>query len=297
MLATLALVAITAVWGWTFVLVKEAIQTIPPYEFLAIRFIAAALLLALFIPREVVAARKPELRAGASAGVVLGVGYGLQTVGLQYTSATKAGFITGLFVVFTPPLAALMLRRVPPFSGFLAAGISAGGLLLLTQGRLGSGFNYGDLLVLGCAVSFAVHVVILGKIAKAHHAGMLAVLQLGSSGVGFALVSVMTEDLVAPAGTQVFVALGVTAVLASALAYLVQTWAQKHLSPTRTAVTLAMEPVFAGGAGFILLGERLTGGGWLGAGLILGAMLMASRIQDLDSLSDGILGPLASRGG
>lgn len=279
LIATGALVAVTVVWGATFVIVKEAIEVIPPYEFLAIRFIVASAVLAALIPKQVRATGPATLRAGAIAGIALGAGYGFQTVGLQFTSATKAGFITGLFVVFTPPLAAVMLRRAPTFVAMASTLIAAFGLFLLTVGRLGAGFNFGDLLVGGCAISFALHVVILGKIAKDHRAGVLAVFQLGIAGLAFALISVASEELVWPSTAQVWFALAITSLLASSAAYLIQTWAQKHLSPTQTAVTLTMEPVFAGVAGFLILDERLSSLGWLGAGLILAAMLLASRPQ------------------
>ncbi|MBW3589011.1 MAG: DMT family transporter [Actinobacteria bacterium] len=264
----------TAIWGVTFVMVKEAIEKVPPFEFLAIRFIMAAAILAIVFPRRAAAVRRTSLTAGAIAGAALGAGYAFQTVGLQYTGATKAGFITGLAVVFTPPLSARVLKRPPSRAGVIGVAIAAAGLALLTAGP-SLNFNAGDGLVLFCAVSFAIHIVVIGRFAPAHDPRTLTIVQLGLSGIAFSAIAIAGEDLKAP-DSSVWIALLVTAVGASAVAFLAQTWAQRHLSPTATAVTFTMEPVFAGLAGFALLGERLSVAGWVGATLILGAMLLAT---------------------
>jgi len=273
-LAAGLLIAVTAIWGVTFVMVKEAIEKVPPFEFLAIRFIMAAAILALVFPGQAAAVRRKSLTAGAIAGAALGAGYAFQTVGLQYTGATKAGFITGLAVVFTPPLSAWVLRRPPSRIGLAGVAVAAGGLALLTTGP-SLRFNSGDGLVLFCAVSFAFHIIVIGRFASLHDPRTLTILQLGLSGMAFAVISIAAEDLVAP-DASVWLALAVTAIGASAVAFLAQTWAQRHLSPTATAVTFTMEPVFAGLAGFALLGERLSARGWIGAAMILGAMLMTT---------------------
>jgi drug/metabolite transporter (DMT)-like permease len=273
--AAASLVGVTAIWGLTFPVVKDAIEEIPPYEFLAIRFVIAALALALLFPRSVGRLRGRALVAGAAAGAALGAGYALQTIGLTFTSATRAGFITGLFVVFTPALAALMLRRRPTARALGGVLLATAGLVLLVSRRLEVSFNSGDALVLGCAVAFALHVVLLGRFAPRHDIRDLTLIQMATCAAAFALISPLTEDLVVPRSGEVVFALVLTGLGASALAFTVQTWAQTHLSPTATAVTLTMEPVFAGIAGFLLLGERLTLLGWGGAALILAAMLLA----------------------
>ena len=268
----LAMVAVTAVWGSTFVLVRDAVALIPPFAFIAYRFLAAALLLAALRPR-LAAAGTPELAAGAAAGLALFAGYGFQTVGLQYTTASNAGFITGLSVVLTPLLGAVLLRQSPgrwPLTGAILAAV---GLAFLSLQTLE--VRRGDALVLGCAVAFAAHILLLGRYAPRLDTYRLAVVQLGTAGLLALVWAAVAGDLVAPASAEVWVALAITSVVASAGAFLIQTRAQRELSPTRTAVIITMEPVFAGLFAFLVAGERLGGRGWLGAGLILAGMLIA----------------------
>jgi drug/metabolite transporter (DMT)-like permease len=268
----LAMVAVTAVWGSTFVLVRDAVAQIPPFAFIAYRFLAAALLLAALRPR-LAAVGTPELAAGAAAGLALFAGYGFQTVGLQYTTASNAGFITGLSVVLTPLLGAVLLRQSPgrwPLTGAILAAV---GLAFLSLQTLE--VRRGDALVLGCAVAFAAHILLLGRYAPRLDTYRLAVVQLGTAGLLALVWAAVAGDLVAPASAEVWVALAITSVVASAGAFLIQTRAQRELSPTRTAVIITMEPVFAGLFAFLVAGERLGGRGWLGAGLILAGMLIA----------------------
>jgi drug/metabolite transporter (DMT)-like permease len=274
----LAMVAVTAVWGSTFVLVRDAVAQIPPFTFIAYRFLAAALLLAAVRPRRTVGGqgdggRWGPLAAGAAIGLALFAGYGFQTVGLQYTTASNAGFITGLSVVLTPLFAGLLLRQPPGRWPVLGACLAAVGLGLLSLQRLE--VRQGDALVLGCAVAFAAHILLLGRSAPRFSTYRLAVVQLATAGLVALGWAGLAGDLVAPASAEVWVALAITSVAASAGAFLVQTRAQREVSPTRTAVILTMEPVFAGLFGFLLAGERLSGRGWLGAGLILAGMLVA----------------------
>jgi drug/metabolite transporter (DMT)-like permease len=269
----LALVGVTAVWGATFVMVRDAVASIPPFAFIADRFLAAAALLAVLRPRALARPRRGVLVAGVAAGVALFAGYGFQTVGLQYTTASNAGFITGLAVVLTPLLAAALLRERPGLGPAVGAALAFAGLALLSLQTLE--VRRGDALVFGCAVAFAAHILLLGRFAPRYPSYQLAVVQLGTVGVlalGWAAVS---GDLATPAGAQVWLALAITAVLASAAGFLVQTRAQREVSPTNTAVILTMEPVFAGLFGFLLAGERLQARGWAGACCILAGMLVA----------------------
>jgi drug/metabolite transporter (DMT)-like permease len=287
----LAMVAVTAVWGSTFVLVRDAVTQIPPFAFIAYRFLAAALLLAAIRPRLALggpgADSRPggdggpgldgrglgPLAAGAVIGLVLFAGYGFQTVGLQYTTASNAGFITGLSVVLTPLLGALLLHQAPGRWPVTGAGVAAVGLALLSLQRLE--VRQGDALVFACAVAFATHILLLGRYAPRLSTYRLAVVQLGTAGLLALIWAALAGDLAVPASAEVWIALAITSVAASAGAFLIQTRAQREVSPTRTAVIFTMEPVFAGLFGFLLAGERLSGRGWLGAGLILAGMLTA----------------------
>jgi drug/metabolite transporter (DMT)-like permease len=269
----LAMLGVTAVWGATFVLVRDAVAQVPPFTFIAWRFLAAALLLAAIRPRLAGGGRPGLLAAGAVVGLALFAGYGFQTVGLQYTTASNAGFITGMSVVLTPVLAALVLRQPPGRWPAVGALVAAVGLACLSLQRLE--VHRGDALVFCCAVAFATHILLLGRYAPRFPAYPLAVVQLATAGLcGLAWAGV-AGDLVVPSSGQVWVALAITSVLASAAAFLIQTRAQREVSPTRIAVIFTMEPVFAGLFGFLLAGERLSGRGWLGAGLILTGMLIA----------------------
>lgn len=266
----------TAVWGVTFPLVKSAVEQVPTYSFNAVRFLLATAVLGV-VSVPTLRRLSPEAwRHGALLGVALFAGYAFQTVGLQYTKASNAGFVTGMFVVFTPLLAALLLRRRPQRAAVIGVVLAAVGLGLLS---LGPDFRprAGDVLILGCALAFAAHIVGLGAWSNRHDAVGLTVVQLLVSGILHSLFALTLEVGRADGNwsTSVIVALLVTAVLASAAAFWIQTAAQRVIEPTRTAVILTMEPVFAGVFGFLLLGERLTGRGWVGCGLILAGMLTA----------------------
>lgn len=265
--AQAALVAVCAIWGLTFVVVKRAIEEIPPFQFLALRFAIASVALALVFPGQMLRIRG-SLKAGVAAGIALAAGYGFQTTGLQLTSATNAGMVTGLFVVFAPLLAGLTLRRLPSRDEWFSLLLAFGGLCLLTLGP-GLAIGAGDSLVLGCAFFFAIHIVLLARYSPDHDARRLTMVQMAVSAVLFLVISAAFESPAPVTSRAVVSALLITSIGASAIAFLVQTWAQTHLDPTQTAVTLTMEPVFAGLAGFLLLGEGLSARGWLGAVLIL----------------------------
>ena len=215
-------------------------------------------------------------RHGTILGVALFAGYAFQTVGLQYTQASNAGFVTGMFVVFTPLLGAIFLRRSPGKAAIVGVALAAVGLGMLS---LGPGFvpRLGDVIILGCAVAFAAHIVGLGAWSNRYDAVGLTVVQLLVSGILHSLFALTFEVGRAP-GTwnrSVVIAILVTALLASAAAFWIQTAAQRVIPPTRTALILTMEPVFAGLFGIVLLQEYLTPLGWVGCALILAGMLTA----------------------
>lgn len=269
--ATAALVGVTAVWGSTFVVVQDAVSLMPVTDFLTWRFALAAAAMVLLRPRAVARLGPAGRRAGAVVGVALGVGYLLQTLGLQHTSASVSGFITGMFVVLTPLGAALLLRQPPPATAWAAVGVATVGLGLLSLRGLSVG--YGELLTLGCAAAFALHIVGLGRWAGSYDAYGLAVVQLATTAALCALVAV-PGGLAVPPEASVWVALAVTSLGATALAFVVQTWAQAVLPPTRAAVVMTMEPVFAGVFGVVVAGDVLGPRTLLGALLVLAAMVL-----------------------
>lgn len=281
--AEVGLVGVAAAWGLTFTLISDAVRALPPLTFVAYRFLLAGLLLA--VPYAGAVRRLPPVGwlTGGALGLVLFAGYTTQTFGLVYTTASNAGFITGLCVVFTPVLGWLILReRVGPV-GWLCALAATGGLALLTGG--GSGWHpLGDALVLGCAVAFAGHILLTGWAVRRLPAGPLVAVQLLVCGVLAGSTAGATGDLQVPRGGQVWTALLFTAVVASAAAYAVQSYAQRRTSASRTALILATEPVFAGVCGYLLAGDRLTAVSWAGAALMIAAVLAGGA---LSGRSDG----------
>jgi drug/metabolite transporter (DMT)-like permease len=278
--AELALVAIAAVWGVTFVMVQDAIALLPTLAFLAYRFLPAALLVALVVRRPLRRLSPAGWRAGLLMGAFLTSGYVFQTLGLEQTTASNTGFITGLFVVITPLLAALVLReRVTPLA-WVAAALAAVGLYLLSGA--GSHFDLrGDGLVLLAAVSFAAHILATSRAVASHHVGALLAVQLGLCGFVCLVIAAAAGQLEAPQGRTVWSALIVTSLVASALGYFVQSFAQQHAPPARTALILASEPAFAGLFGWLLAGDRLSAAGLLGAALIMVAIVAIDAVPRL----------------
>jgi drug/metabolite transporter (DMT)-like permease len=270
--AEVSLVVIAAIWGLTFVMVQDAVERLPVTAFLAYRFLPACALVAVIFRRELARLPRAGWIAGLSMGVFLTSGYVLQTLGLQHTTAAKAGFITGLFVVLTPVFGALFFGQRSGWTAWVAAGISTAGLYLLSGGGSGGTLS-GDLLVLGCAASFAFHILFTGRAVESHHAGALLAVQLGVCGVVTLVAAAAAGDLEAPRTAVEWNALVVTTVGATALGFFVQTYAQRHASPARTALILASEPAFAGLFAYLLAGETLDAAGWAGAGLIMAAIV------------------------
>ena len=258
-------------------MVQDAIARVPVLSFLAERFLLAAALVAVLAVRQLRELSAAGWRAGAAMGAFLTAGYVLQTYGLAHTSAAHSGFITGLFVVFTPLLAALVARRRPARTVAAGVALSLAGLALLsgTGGRL---HPLGDALTLGCALAFSVHILVTDRVTRDHATSALLAVQLGVCGAACLLAGALTGGIRAPGSESVWLALLVTAVLASALAFFVQTAAQRHAPPERAALIMAAEPAFAGLFAYALKGQRLSLGGWIGAGCILAAILLVELV-------------------
>jgi drug/metabolite transporter (DMT)-like permease len=278
--AELALVGVAAVWGLTFTMVQDAVDRLPVTAFLAYRFIAAAVVVTLVAWRDLRALPPAGRRAGVTIGVFLTAGYLFQTLGLQHTSASNAGFITGLFVVLTPLLGAVVLGQRAGRTAWVAAGAAAIGLFLLS----GAGAEFratGDGLVLLCAVAFSAHILATDRGVARHPVGALVAVQLWVCGGACLVLAAALGDLEAPRGGEVWSALLVTALVASALGFFIQTYAQRHASPARTALILASEPAFAGLFGYLLAGDRLGAVEWLGALIILAAIVAVDSVPRL----------------
>ncbi|MDQ4095606.1 MAG: DMT family transporter, partial [Actinomycetota bacterium] len=227
--------------------------------------------------------RKLEARgwgAGAVMGIFLTGGYVFQTLGLERTSASNAGFITGLFVVLTPLFGAIFLRVRAGAPAWIAAAVSTVGLFLLSRTG-GTGDIGGDLLVLACACCFAFHILATGRGAARYDIGALLAVQLAVCGISTFVVAAGSGDLLVPQESSLWLALVVTALFATAVGFYVQTYAQRHTSPARTALILASEPAFAGLFAYLLLGETLTLLGWIGAALILASIVLVELVPHI----------------
>ena len=266
---TLILVAVTAVWGWTFVVVQDAIALYGVLPFLAARFSLAG---AALVPFYAARLTRRSLVVGGGIGVVLAAGYLFQTTGLLYTTPTNSGLITGLFVVFAPLADRLLFGVNTSRQVLVAVGLSLLGMVMLAGGGP-EGANWGDALTLLCAAALGVHIALLSRYAAGHDAGALTLAQILAMALLFLAVWPLFEPLAfPPAG--VWVALLVTGLLASAGAFLVQTTVQQRIPAARTAIILTMEPVFAALFGYWLAGDRLVAVQIFGAALILSALFL-----------------------
>ena len=268
LLYSLLLVGITAVWGWTFVVVQDAIALYGVLPFLAARFAIAAAALAPFSAPKVT---KKMLAVGAGIGLVLALGYLFQTLGLLFTTATNSGLITGLFVVFAPLSDRLLFGTRFARLVLAAVALSLLGMALLAGGGP-DGTNLGDLLTLLCAAALGLHIALLSRYAPGHDAGGLAFAQILAMALVFGLAWPVFEPVTWPP-REVWVALLVTGLLASAGAFWAQTFVQQKIPAARTAVILTMEPVFAALFGYWLAEDRLVTVQILGASLILSALV------------------------
>jgi drug/metabolite transporter (DMT)-like permease len=260
----LLLLMVTAVWGWTFVLVKDAVTQYPTLPFLQLRFVLAFLVMALLVRRL---PTRRELWVGAAVGAVLAGSYLAQTFGLTMTSPASSGLLTGLFIVFTPLIDRVL--GVPLHRRTAIAVIAAlAGTVLLTGGQ--AGFGWGEALTVVCAILVALQIVLLSRWSGGLRPASLAMVQMAAAAVIFSLGGSRTLSL---PPTQVWVAIVITGVFASALAFYIQTWAQQHLTASRAALVLVTEPAWAVAAAVVLSGERFGVLQAVGALLMLGAIV------------------------
>ncbi|MBM7515352.1 DMT family transporter [Nocardioides nitrophenolicus] len=278
LLATLALLAMTACWGSTFFLIKDLLERVPTVDFLAVRFLLAGGVMLLVAPRAV-ARLAPDVRRRAVAlGALYGLAQLLQTAGLAQTPASVSGFVTGLYVVATPLLAAVVLRaRITPAT-WGAVLLATAGLGVLTLDGLSIG--YGEALTLVAALLYAAHIVALGVWSRAGDALGMSILQLLVIAVICLVAALVSGEpgIVLPERGGDWLSLVYMALFAGAAALLAQTWAQAHLPPTRSAIIMSTEPVFAALFAVLLGGEslspRMLGGGLL----VLVAMLVVELV-------------------
>jgi len=271
--ALLVLVLVTAVWGVTFVQVKDAVAIYPLFAFLAVRFLIASATLAVPGARRLRSLGRNGVGAAVVAGALLAGGYALQTAGLERTSVSATGFITGMQTVLTPLLALLLFRSRARRAVWLGIALSTVGLALLAGVHGGS--PGGDLLVLAGATSYALQIVLLERFAPRYDAIAFTLLEMVVAFAGLGAIAVARGELAWPHGWTVWGALLVTGVFASALAFLAQTWAQRRTTAARTALAFSLEPVWAAFFGYTLAGDRLGVSGWAGCAVIMSGIVVA----------------------
>ena len=269
----LALVGVTAIWGVTFVQVQDAIALYPLFAFLAVRFAISTVVLAPFAWRSLRTLPRSGYVAGFGVGALLAAAYGLQTAGLELTTVASTGFITGLYVVFTPILALVLFGTPVPRALWLGVALAVLGLLLLNGAPGGS--TLGNALVLGNAVFQAFQITAMERFAPRYDPRALTFLQMLTAFVGFTVIALVRGELEVPRGATVWGALLVTGVFAGALGYLIATWVQARTTAARAALVFTLEAPFAALAGVLLADEVLGWPGWAGCAVMMAGLLVA----------------------
>ncbi|AIS51834.1 putative membrane protein, required for N-linked glycosylation [Thermoanaerobacter kivui] len=277
----IVLILVTMVWGSTFVIVKNAIQTLPVYNFLFIRFLLAFLLLAIIFHKKLKNIDNKTLAAASIIGTMLFLGYAFQTMGLKYTTASKSGFITGFSVVLVPILEAVFLKRKPSKPAILGIVLAFIGLILLTT-NIDLSINIGDFLTLLCAFAFGMQIVLITKYASTLDTYLLATIQIVVVAVLSGIVSLIFEKPFIPTSLDVWSAIIITGVFATAFAIVAQNTMQAYTTATHTALIFALEPVFAAIAAFLIAGEVMSfrailGGIFMFSGIVLSEIPVSDK--------------------
>ena len=279
---------ITAVWGSTFFLIRDVVQVLPPTDFLAVRFtIAAAVMVAVFW-RPLLSLTRRQAGIGVGLGMLYGVAQILQTVGLAHTEASRSGFITGTYVVLTPIFTSVLLRDRIPRSTWLAVLMASAGLATLSLNGSGAGataggggasvgFGFGEGVTLLSAAVYALHIIGLGRYSSPSAAAGLSAVQMMAI-AAVSLVAATPGGIELPTGRGAWTSVLYMALIAGAVAIWAQTWAQSHLSATRAAIVMTLEPVFAATFAVAFGGESMTLRMLLGGAMILTAMYTVELI-------------------
>ncbi|MBZ5552484.1 MAG: DMT family transporter [Acidobacteriia bacterium] len=282
--AELALLGITFIWGTSFTIVKDAIARIDALEFLALRFLVATLVLVVLFRGDLRKSQKSDLVAAVWIGLLLWVGFTLQVKGLELTTPSKSAFVTGFSVILVPLFEGVLKRKIPSAVNLLCAACALVGLYLLTGTRSLRPIDWGIFLTFLCAVGFAIHVIVVGHYARARNLKVLVVGQIGVTAVASSVLSMRNGIPPLHLSGRIVAAILVTAILATALAFYTQNWAQKHTLPSRTALIFSMEPVFAAVVTYYALHERWNAQMAAGCGLIF-IGIIASEIRSKEKIS------------
>lgn len=291
-----ALMLTTLIWGSTFFMAKDILSVWPPMAYMFIRFGGAALLLSAMFPRRLAQARGEEWRAGATLGLLIGIGFGLQATGQVYTTASKSAFVTGLTTPLVPFVSYLLLRSRPGVENLLGVVFaSLGGLLILAPQGTDTSVNFGDMLTLSATILFALHITLMSVYARRYDVRQLTVLQIVCIAILFAVVwlglrvwaalggadvlpaALMRETLPLVWSGRVIWQLVYLATAATVGAFLLWTWGQARTSATHAAIIFSLEPVFATAFAVAVIGasEWMGGRGWIGATLVFAGIIIS----------------------
>jgi drug/metabolite transporter (DMT)-like permease len=286
LLATVGLLVMTAVWGSTFVLIKGVVDRMPVADFLAVRFIVAAIAMFALFHRHVARLERKQLLRGMVLGALYGCGQLLQTWGLSLISPSVSGFVTGMYVVFTPILATVLLRQRMPVTVWLAVALATFGLALLSLNGLS--VDLGVWLTLASALLYGLHIVALGHWSRADEAFGLSAVQMAVIALVCLLATAGHGGPVLPPDRSAWIAVLYMALIAGAGAMLMQTWAQAHLPATRAAIVMTTEPVFAAGFAVAFGSDVLTWRMLCGGGLVLAAMYLVELMPPREPPAEAI---------
>jgi len=285
----IALLFNTLIWGGTFALIKNAFNDISPLLFLGLRFGIAALIFLPFVYSSLKKTNKQTLIAGSILGFFYFAGFTAQSLGLNLTTATKSGFITGTFVIFIPILQLIIEKRKPKWFNLLSVFLVLIGLIMLSSKgenaidfikQLGSDFNLGDLLTLLCAILFAFQVVYVDVFTKKYEYLPMVFVQLLITGIGGFILSFIfsisaLETVKFTFNTTVIIAVLYTAIFASIIATVIQLKFQKFVSPTKAGIIFSIEPIFAAVFAYFLLSEKISNFGLIGCVLIFIGLIVS----------------------
>lgn len=273
--ADFALLMVTVGWGASFLLTKNALTHLQTYNFLSIRFTIAFVLSAVIFWKYMIKIDKTTLKYGALIGFILYISYALQTVGLNYTTASKSAFITGFNVVLVPLLSTILARAKLELMSYISVVTAFVGLALLTLNQSITSINYGDVLTLGCALTTAVYIVLVGKYAQKVEAISCAIIQIGVVALCSLVTTFAVETPKLTSDPNAWASIITLSIVCTSGAFITQMIAMKHTSATHAALIFTGEPVFAAIFGFIFLNESLGVKGMIGGAMILMGMLLA----------------------
>ena len=272
--ANLALLMVSMVWGSSFVLSKDTLAHLQTFTFLTLRFLLSGLLCSILFYRNMLTITRRTALHGIIIGTVLFGAYGLWAYGLNFTTASKSGFIIGFSVVIVPLLSAIFLKKMPAKASILGALVAITGLALLSLDG-SNALEKGDLFTLAAAFMFALHIITISYFTLTGDAMSLAIIQITVVGLLSLPVSLIWENPVIPMGINVWTNLTLLIILCTAFAYIVLNHVQKFTTPTHTALIFTTEPVFAALFAYLLLGEILRINGIIGSLLILSGMVIS----------------------